>query len=215
VRTEELIVQLAHGVAPVRPLPPPAVRLVRWFVFVLLFAALGVLLLQPRADVTTALRAPIYVTRELTTLATAGLAAACALVLSVPGAEPSSRRRMWPLVGGVSWVVVLTVVLIQGGDAASRLGAFPVNPRCIYQIVGLSIVPGVTLFAMLRRAAPLHLMSTAALASLAAITFGAAATQLLCPVDDPAHQLVGHVLPVALLTVLGAILGRLPLKTIV
>jgi hypothetical protein len=35
----------------------------------------------------------------------------------------------------------------------------------------------------------------------------AAATQFICPLDDPAHQLVGHVVPVAVLSVLGALAG--------
>ena len=48
---------------------------------------------------------------------------------------------------------------------------------------------------------------SAALATLASVALGAAATQFLCPIDDPAHQLVGHVLPVAFLSVWGAIVG--------
>ena len=61
---------------------------------------------------------------------------------------------------------------------------------------------------MLRRAAPLRQAWTGALATLAAAALGAAATQVLCPIDDPAHQLVGHVLPVILLAIAGTIAGR-------
>jgi hypothetical protein len=64
------------------------------------------------------------------------------------------------------------------------------------------------LFVMLRRAAPLRGAWSAALATLAAVALGAVATQFICPLDDPAHQLVGHVLPVAFLAVFGAIAGR-------
>jgi hypothetical protein len=72
----------------------------------------------------------------------------------------------------------------------------------------LSIVPGWALFAMLCRAAPLRRAWSAALATLAAVALAAVATQVICPVDDPAHQVVGHVLPVAFLSVSGAIVGR-------
>jgi hypothetical protein len=64
------------------------------------------------------------------------------------------------------------------------------------------------MFAMLRRAAPLRRTWSAALATLAAVALGAAATQFLCPIDDPAHLLVGHLLPVASLAIGGAIAGR-------
>ena len=36
----------------------------------------------------------------------------------------------------------------------------------------------------------------------------AVATQLICPVDDPAHLIVGHVVPVAFLSAWGAMVGR-------
>jgi hypothetical protein len=61
---------------------------------------------------------------------------------------------------------------------------------------------------MLRRAAPLRLGWSAALATLAGMGLGAAATQLICPIDDPAHQLVGHLLPAAVFVVIGTIAGR-------
>jgi hypothetical protein len=73
---------------------------------------------------------------------------------------------------------------------------------------GLSVVPGWALFAMLRRAAPLRRTWSEALATLAAVALAAVATQTMCPIDDPALQLVGHFLPVALLSVWGAVAGR-------
>jgi hypothetical protein len=51
-------------------------------------------------------------------------------------------------------------------------------------------------------------MWTASLAALASSALAAAATQLICPVDDPAHQLVGHVVPVAIIAVAGTVIGR-------
>jgi hypothetical protein len=86
--------------------------------------------------------------------------------------------------------------------------ALPFHWACLFEIAGLSVVPAWALFAMLRRAAPLQRVWTAALAMLAASALAAVATQLICPVDDPAHLLVGHVLPVAFLSVWGAIVGR-------
>ena len=46
------------------------------------------------------------------------------------------------------------------------------------------------------------------LATLAAASLGAVATQFICPIDDPAHHLVSHFLPVLLLSGVGALAGR-------
>jgi len=89
-----------------------------------------------------------------------------------------------------------------------RVLALPFHWLCLIEIAGLSVVPGWALFAMLRRAAPLRRAWSAALATLAAVALAAVATQFMCPIDDPAHHLVGHLLPVAVLSVCGAIVGR-------
>ena len=88
-----------------------------------------------------------------------------------------------------------------------RVLALPVHVLCLIEIAGLAVVPVWALFAMLRRAAPLRRAWSGALATLASVALGAAATQFLCPLDDPAHHLVGHLLPVALLAGAGAIVG--------
>ena len=65
------------------------------------------------------------------------------------------------------------------------------------------MLAGWPFFGMLRRAAPLRKNWSAALATLDAAALGAAATQFVCPIDDPAHQLVAHLLPVVLLSAWG------------
>jgi hypothetical protein len=156
----------------------------------------------------TAIYQPTFVGLAVATLGTALLSAAGAFVLSVPGAERSSLQRVVPVVAGGGWALVLVASLTNGGDPVQRVMALPFHWACLIEIVGLSVVPGWALFAMLRRAAPLRRVWTAGLAVLAAGALAAVATQLICPVDDPAHLLVGHVLPVAFLSVSGAIVGR-------
>jgi hypothetical protein len=95
----------------------------------------------------------------------------------------------------------------SGGSSLSRIAAFPVHVGCVAQIVALSLIPGLALFTMLRRAAPLRLSWSAGLASLAAFAAAAAGTQFLCPINDPAHLLVGHAVPVAALALAGALIG--------
>jgi len=208
VRTDELIVQLARAAGPVRPLPSPFRRLATWAALAVPITAIGVLVIHPRADVTAALQDPRFLARAVATLATAVLAAASAFILSVPGIERSPWQRAVPLLAGSVWTLILTAFLVGGQSPVARLVALPFNPPCIYQIVGFSVVPGVVLFAMLRRAAPLQATWSALLAALAAGALRAAGTQIICPVDDPAHQLVGHVLPVIVLTSIVGAAGR-------
>ena len=208
MRTDELIVQLARAAGPVRPLPGPSVRLAGWTAAAVPVTALGVIVIGPRVDVLTAICQPTFVALAVATLATALLSAAGAFVLSVPGAERSPLQRAVPLVAAGVWALVLVVLLTTDGDPLQRVVALPFHWACLIEIAGLSIVPGWALFTMLRRAAPLQRAWNAALATLAAVALAAVATQVICPVDDPAHQLVGHVLPVALLSVWGAIVGR-------
>jgi hypothetical protein len=207
VKTDDLIVQLARGVTPVTPLPPPSVRLARWVAGMFVVGAAGVSLLGPRPDLPDALREPVYAIRLVITLASALLAASAAFALTIPGAERSRAQRVLPLAAVSGWALFLAVLVITGGDAVARVLAFPVNWPCGYKILGFSLVSGGALFVGLRRGAPLEPTWTACLAALAATAFAAVATQLVCPVDDPAHQLVGHVLPVVVLMTIGAALG--------
>ena len=207
MRTDELIVQLARAAGPVRRLPPLSLRLAGWTAAVLPLTALCVLVIGPRVDVSAAISQPTFVAIAVATLCTALLSAGGAFVLSVPGAERSPLQRAVPLVAGGVWVLALIAWLTAGGDPVKRALALPFHWACLIEIGGLSMVPGWALFAMLRRAAPLRRAWSGALATLAAVSLAAVATQVICPIDDPAHLLVGHALPVAFLTVCGAMAG--------
>ena len=208
MKTEDLIVELARSAGRVRPLPTPSVRLARWAAATAPLMVLAVIIVGPRADVVTAMSQPVFLGMAMVTIATALLAAASALVLSIPGLERSAWQRALPLLAGGAWTCALAYLLALEGAAIERLLQWPVHVACLLEIAGLSVLPGWALFAMLRAAAPLRWAWTGALATLAAVAFAAAATQFICPLDDEAHQLVGHVLPVALLSLLGAIAGQ-------
>jgi hypothetical protein len=208
VNTDDLIVQLSRAAGPVRPLSRPAVRLAQWTAMAVPVTVLAVFVIGPRVDVWATLREPAFVGLGVTTLVMALLAAASAFVLSIPGAERSPFQRVLPLGAGALWILILVILLTTSGDPIQRVLVLPVHWTCVSEIAGIGVVPGWALFAMLRGAAPLRLAWSAALASLAAVGLGAAATQFICPIDDPAHHLVGHVLPVAVLAGLGALAGR-------
>jgi hypothetical protein len=204
VKTEELIVQLTRSLEPVQPLSSPLVRVIRWAALTLSIGAVGVLAIGARADVADAVRQPAFAGLAILAMATSIAAAATALVLSVPGAERSPVQRGIPLALFVGWVTALAAMLVSGGAAVAGLMAMPIHIACIIEIAGFALIPGWALFKMLRGAAPLKTWWTAVFAALAATAMGAAATQIVCPIDDPAHHLVGHLAPAVLFVMIGA-----------
>jgi hypothetical protein len=208
VKTEDLIVRLARGARPVRSLRPPWARFARWTAVAVLVETIGALAIGVRSDVAIALQQPAFAGLAAATLLTALLSGAAVFALSVPGIERSPLQRTAPLASGALWVGWLVVLLMAGGQSMRRLAALPIHAACVIEIVGFGVLVGWPLFAMLRRAAPLRPTWSALLAALAAAAFAAAATQLICPIDDPAHHLTGHLPPVVLITILGAAFGR-------
>ena len=206
MKTEDLIVQLASAAAPVRPLASPTRRFVSWVIAATIIAAIGMAIIGPRADIGRALQSPTFVMLAAVTFLTAVLSAIAAFLLSVPGAERSSAQHWLPIGAGVMWAGLLVGPLVDGGAPISRLAAFPFHAACAIEIGGLALLPGLLIFFMVRRAAPLRLGWSAGLAVLASVAFAATSTQLICPIDDPAHHLVAHFGPAILLV---AVFGHL------
>ncbi|HYN05982.1 MAG TPA: NrsF family protein [Vicinamibacterales bacterium] len=208
MKTEDLIVQLAQKARPVTPLAPPVARLAAWTVGAVIFVVLGVAVIGIRVDGWAKLQQARYLVELLLTIAIGILAAAAALVLGIPAAERTRLQRWLPLVAAGAWAGLLGRDVLLGGSVAARLLQLPIHLACILEIAGLAILPGLILFGMLRRSAPLRLEWAAGLSGLAALAVAAAGTQLICPVDDPAHLFIGHFIPVAGLAIVGAVLGR-------
>ena len=208
MKTEELIVHLAGAAKPVQVLPRPSARFARWAAIAVTIAALAIIAIGPRADLANMIRQPAYVLFALATLSIAFLSAAAAFVLSVPGAERSRVQRVLPFAIAGMWGFGLLMLVREDGDLLRRVVALPIHVACILEIAGIGLVAGWALFRMLQRAAPLDATWSAASAALAATGIGAFATHIICPIDDPAHHLVGHFVPVLLLTIAGIAAGR-------
>ena len=196
--TEELIIGLAQSAGPVRRLPSLAHRLVRWSVVAMLTLAALVLIIGVRADIEAAVRPVRFAALAALTLASALTASSAALLLSVPGAARPIDRWL-PLMAAGAWAMVLGTSVASTGSLMELLTPSLIHVSCVIQIAGLALVPGWSLLEMVRQGAPMPGFSIRGLAALAALAMGAAGTQVLCPVDEPAHLLVGHLVPVAVL----------------
>ena len=208
MKTEALIVTLAQASGPWTPLPPVRVRVARWLLLSLGLCALTVATVGARRDILLSLQDLSFVALAAATFTAGLLASAAGMMLGVPGAERTPLWRGLSVLLAGLWVFVLLARLASGGDAWARIAAFPNHWACVAEIIGLTAVTGWVFFRMLRRAAPLQRSWSAALATLAPAALAATATQIMCPLDDPAHHIVSHVTPVALLAVMGTLAGR-------
>jgi hypothetical protein len=205
VKTEDLILQLATSAAPVTPLAAPSIRLVRWMAVSALVTAVAIVAIGARHDLIAAAARPAFTASLVALLLATVSAAAAALMLSVPGAERSPLQRALPMVAAAAWPAAwLAAMTTHAAPGGVRL----FHSACAIEIAALGAASGWVLFVMIRRAAPIRPGWTAGVASLAAITSASAATQVICPIDDPAHQLLGHVLVAAVLGLAGFLTGQ-------
>lgn len=212
MRTDELIVRLARAAKPVTPLPPPAVRAVRWLAAALLVMFVAIAVVGPRADLAAALGQPFFIASLAALLLTLVSGASAALALSVPGAERSRAQHVLPVLAAATWSAIWFVVWSTEDAPAGRRTA-PLHWACAIQIAVSALAVGWLLLAMVARAAPLRPLLTAAVACLASMAGGAFVAQVFCPIDDARHQLVGHVLIGLIVAGAGLLVGRVPLNT--
>ncbi len=212
MKTEDLIADLVSRVEPVRPLPPPGVRLFQWSLVAALSAAAGIVVFGVKPDLGDVLRGPQFAVTGFLAIATAILAAAAALVLAIPGAErsPAMRGGTVSLVG--LWLTTLVMAIVRDDQGFTADSPWPV---CFIKAAAIGVPSAVVLFAMLRQAASLRLAWTSGLAVAAAVAIGAVAVQIICPINDPAHALLGHTGPVVVLGCAGAGLARRLLRPVI
>jgi hypothetical protein len=193
MKTDDLIAELSGRAPPVRPLPSPAIRVLVWSLVALGSAAAGILVFGAKPDLASAVQLPEFLATAILALGTSFLAAAATLVLAIPGAERSPAGRVLALSFMTLWVVTLVASIARAGHGLTGDAHWPV---CFIRVVGIGLLPAVALFMMLRRSAPLRLAWTSGLATVAAMAIGAVAVQVICPINDSGHALLGHLGPV-------------------
>jgi hypothetical protein len=208
-KTESLIVDLAADLAPVSVLPSVGARFARWLIGATIAAGLWVAVFGVRADALGALSAPpVFMPLVLALIASIG-AGVAAIRLSVPGVNASWWGRWTP----VAVLVVLAAVLVglarAAGGAVSVIVREPLHAACVLRVIAIGIIPAALLARSVWRGFPLHRMAATALALLGGCGLAAAAVQLVCPIDRPAHLLLSHVMPVIALVTLGALTAKL------
>lgn len=145
---------------------------------------------------------PLFIAETLlAALAIVALAVA-ALRSAIPGEPRTALRLLW-LLPVVAWVAVYVAELAFPPAWVSNLGG---RYECHFQVMLFSL-PAFALFLWsARRLFPLRPRSTGFLAGAAAAAIPGALMQFGC-MYVPRHILIHHIAPVAIIAVLGALVG--------
>jgi hypothetical protein len=141
-------------------------------------------------------------------LLTAVSASVGALVVSIPGAEAKPWVRWMPVAFGVACVLLAAGELAYAAATGAPTGRLTFAWHCVYKTTSVAIVPGIVLFLMVRRGAPLHTGWAGMLAVLATVAMGVLGANIICPNDRPLHMLLWHVAPLMIFAGGGVALGK-------
>jgi hypothetical protein len=212
VRTEDLIQQLAGEVQPVSRLRPVAMRLAGWLVLAAVSFGVVLLLMGVRRSLGDGADRADFAFEAALLIVTALSAAAGALVVSVPGAERSPVVRWAPVIAATASILWAAGELGYAAATGAPTGRLTFAWHCVYKTSSIAAVPGIALFVMVRRAAPLRAVWAGLLAVLATAAVGVLGANVICPNDRPLHMLLWHVAPLMLFAAGGAALGAWLLK---
>lgn len=212
MRTEDLIRELAAEATPVRPLRPLAVRVAGWLACAVLSLGTVVLFMGVRRELADTAERLHFTVEAALLLLTAISAVVGALLVSIPGAGMSRRVRWVPVTFAVLCVVAAAGELGYAAMTGAPTGQLTFAWHCLYKTTSVAMVPGVVLFIMVWRAAPLQAAWAGTLAVLATAAVGVLGANIICPNDRPMHMLFWHILPLMAFAGGGAALGRWLLK---
>ncbi len=212
MQTEDLIQQLARDARRVQPLRPIGARVAGWLVLAGASLAVVMILMGVRRELGDVADRLDFTLEATLLLLTACSAAIGALLVSIPGAGEVRRVRWIPVALGIACVALSAGELAYAAVTGAPTGRLTFAWHCVYKTTSVALVPGIVLFAMVRRAAPLNTAWAGLLAVLATTAVGVLGANIICPTDRPLHMLLWHVAPLMIFSAAGAGLGRWLMK---
>jgi len=179
MKTDDLIAQLAGGLAPVKRMPHPGMRMLSWFALALpLSLFLGALLEDKNVlFALERIQDPSILAELVAILATALTAGYAALCCAQPGR--STKAWMLPVVPFVTWLYLIGENCLNLYEQIGP-GQFSYAPiwACFPAIATTGFAPALVLVVLLRRGVLGQPTISAALAALAAAALGAVGLRL-------------------------------------
>jgi hypothetical protein len=144
---------------------------------------------------------------------TLGWAAVAALsTWGALGRGPSALGRSRGLLLGITVATPATLLALMFGLAVLHPEVTSIHPKligkwCFGLTLAAAAFPLLALTMARRGSDPVHPVATGAALGAACGASSGVMVEMWCPVAAPAHVLIGHILPIVVLTVLGAVLG--------
>jgi hypothetical protein len=207
VDTDALIETLVRDARPVRRLPSPGRRVVRWLAMGLPVIAVFGAVMGMRPDLAGKLGEPMFLLQLIAGLATAVCAAFAAFASCVPG---SPKWSIWlPAVPLAVWIASLGRQCWQDWLTLGPEGVvFRLDLVCLPIIAMVGALPAIAMIAMVRRGAPFTPRLTAFLAALAAAALAYVGLRLVHPQDAAFMVLVWQFGSVAVFATVAGLFGR-------
>jgi hypothetical protein len=208
VKTDDLIAQLVTDLRPVRRLVSPTSRAAHWLAVAIVGVLIGLMYFGVRRDMGEASQSLAFAARVALLLSTLWLSIITCMRLSVPGGETRAWRRWWPLIALGSVLAVGVGELVYAmwlGDAGSPLRSW----TCVRKVAIAGALPAIGAIVLMSRGAALEPRWTAMLGLLAAGAAGGLTAELACPIDEPMHTFLWHLVPPLVLAIVGLAAGEI------
>ena len=194
IQMATVIRTITSRLTPVSPLWSLRKRMWTWTVLSVLSLIAVTTVFGLRRNLPVAAFGSTFVLQVLAMGGLAGVSAAAALRLSVPGPDRLRGRILALSVLGLWPCALLAWDLLKGGTVAS-LATESLDFACVTKIGIGALLPAIAMTVMIRRGAPLRPYWAAAMAGMAAAGVGAVGVALTCPISRLPHLLVSHALP--------------------
>ncbi len=208
MKTNEMISKLSGDLKPVESADSSGRFFVKWALASLLIVTAWLTLLPARPELTRHFSQFSYVLESALWLALSAISAFIVYRGRIPSLTAHKEIRWAQLA-----IAVLGISLIAR-EASWNLGTQMIaemdwyRGRCGSLIMVMALTWSGFLFTWARKGAPTRPMATGGWVAFSAGCLASFAMQVVCTHENPLHEVVWHVVPVALLAVLGMSLGR-------
>lgn len=206
--TDELIAQLVDDLRPVRRLVSPRTRAAQWLATAVVGVLMGLMYFGVRGDIAAASGSWLLLARVGLLSAAAWLAIVTCVRLSVPGGERRAWSRWWPLIAVAGVLAIGAGELVYAlllGDAGSPFRSW----TCVRKVAIAGALPAIGAVLLIRQGVSLEPRWTAMVGMLAAAASGALTAELACPIAEPMHTFLWHLVPTVVVAALGLGAGEL------
>ena len=195
-----------------KPLLHPMKQMAYWLSGVAAYLALVSSYSGFRTDITQKLAEPVYVLELALLFLMAFSAALAALCLSRPDCHQMPRIRYVPFVFLFFWAMTAFAGAsdLSLTSICDTFGLGQID--CFWHILLFSVPPGIAMFLIIHKGAPVECCWAGTMATWSVTSFGYLGMRLIEMTDNPSHLIVWHALPIMITCMVGMIIGKYALR---